>query len=77
MLSQQKNFNYFFFSVADESGALDYTTRHFTKVSSLPLLGLEYCHKHLDRYSTKGQMRKTLLDILSKVKSGNKKLDRS
>ena len=30
-----------------------------TKVSSLPLLGLESFHECLDRYSAKGQMGKT------------------
>ena len=38
--------------------ALDQRRRHFTKVSSLPLLGLEYFHEHFARYSAKGQMRK-------------------
>ncbi len=43
--------------------ALDQTTKHFTKVSSFPLLGLEYFHQYLDRYSTKGQMRRGLPDL--------------
>ncbi len=43
----------------------------------MPLLGLEYFHKYLDRYSAKEQMRQALLDILPKVRSGNKRIDRS
>jgi hypothetical protein len=48
-------------AAADESAALDQPGRHFTKVSSLPLLGLEYFHEYLDRYSKKEQMRRGLL----------------
>ena len=34
--------------MADELRALDQTTKHFTTVSSLPLLGLKYFHKYLE-----------------------------
>ena len=43
---------------ADEPAALEQPKRHFTKVSSLPLLGLKYFHECLDRYSAKEQTRK-------------------
>ena len=39
----------------DGNQHLSEPTRHFTKVSSLPLLGLEYFHEYLDRYSAKEQ----------------------
>jgi len=47
-------------AAADEPGALEQPKRHFTKVSSCPLLGLEYFQEYLDRYSVKEQMRKGL-----------------
>jgi len=34
--------------VADELRSLDQTTKHFTQVSSLPLLGLKHFHKYLE-----------------------------
>ncbi len=40
------------------ASALDQPRRHFTKVASLPLLGLEYFHEYLDRYLLKEQMRR-------------------
>ncbi len=40
------------------ASALDQPRRHFTKVASLPLLGLEYFHEYLDRYLIKEQMRR-------------------
>ncbi len=46
--------------VADEPRTLDELRKHFTKVSSLPFLGLEYFHEYLDRYSAKEQMRRGL-----------------
>ncbi len=49
-------------AAADEPGTIEQLRRHFTKVSSLPLLGLEYFHGYLDRYSAKGQMRRGLAD---------------
>ncbi len=45
-------------AATDEPGALDQPRRHLAKVSSCPLLGLEYFHGYLDRYSAKKQMRK-------------------
>jgi hypothetical protein len=45
--------------LAGEPSALDQRRRHFTKVSSLPLLGLEYFHEYLARYPAKEQIRKT------------------
>jgi hypothetical protein len=44
-------------------GTLDQPRKHFTKVSSLPLLGLEYLHEYLDRYSAKEQMRRGLPEL--------------
>ena len=64
MLSQQKSFRLlFFFSAADEPGALDQPRKRFAKVSSLPLLGLEYFHGYLYKYSAKEQMRKRLQGV--------------
>ncbi len=45
---------------------------------ALPCLSLaSNTFMSIGRYSAKEQMRKALLDILPKVKSGNKKIDRS
>jgi len=52
-------------AAADEFDALDEPRRHFTKVSSLPLLGLEYFHEYFDRYSAKEQMRISVLGMTS------------
>ncbi len=46
-------------AAADEPRTLAQLGRYITKVFPLPLLGLEYFHEYLERYSAKGQMRKT------------------
>ena len=48
-------------AAADEADALNQSRKHFTKVSPLLLLDLEYFHKYLDRYFPKEQMPKGLL----------------
>ncbi len=56
---------------ADEVRALDKPRRHFTKVSSLPLLGLEYFHEYLDRYSAKKIMRRGFRGCARSVLAAN------
>jgi len=51
---------------ADEPGALDQPRRHFTQISSLPLLGLEYFHDYLDRYPAKEQTLRSLRGLCPK-----------
>ncbi len=49
-------------AAADEPGTLDELRNHFTKVSSLPLLGLEYFHEYLGILkSTDSQIKSWLL----------------
>jgi len=45
-------------AAADELGTVDQSRGHLAKVSSLPLLGLQYFHGYSDRYSAKEQVWK-------------------
>ncbi len=51
--------------LAGEPSTLDQPPRHFTKVASLPLLGLENFHQYLDRYPAKEQTRRDFPDTIT------------